>query len=52
MGMCNFYIIIFIKKPFIHIILCRRKEIPAAVGDFISPVTVQETEVVNWREAG
>lgn len=46
--MYNFYIIIFLfSKLFFHIILCRRKEIPAAVGDFISPVTVQKTEFVQ-----
>jgi hypothetical protein len=54
--MCNFYNIIFIFKLFIHIILCRRKEIPAAVGVFISPITVQKTELgqleTSWLIGG
>lgn len=50
--LCIIFILSFLFSKlgggfFFHIIPRRRKEIAAAVGDFISPVTVQKTEFVN-----
>lgn len=50
MGMYKILWSFLFFNLFIRIILCRRKEIPTGVGDFISPVTVQKTEFVSWMQ--